>query len=77
MKTPVSEYGTQSRLQHWPHPLQNEPSTAPLHRVEPGAGTSHVPSVAPAAMLQMPPQQSPPRTHASPVWMQYEPPSAQ
>jgi hypothetical protein len=60
-----------------PHPLQNDPSTAPLQRVEPGAGTSQVPSVAPAAMLQIPPQQSPPRTHASPVWMQYEPPSAQ
>jgi hypothetical protein len=28
-------------------------------------------------MLQMPPQQSVPRTHASPVWMQYDPPSEQ
>lgn len=67
MKTPVSAYGTQSRLQQVPQPLQNEPSTAPLHRVAPGLGTLHVPSVAPAAMSQMPPQQSLPRTHASPV----------
>jgi hypothetical protein len=57
--------------------LHTVPSTAPLHRVAPGAGTSHVPKVALAALLQMPPQQSDPRTHASPVWMQYEAPSAQ
>src|SRR5262245_24201024 len=77
MNTPVSAYGAQRRLQHCPQPLQNVPSTAPLQRVPPGFGTSHVPSVAPAAMLQIPPQQSPPCTQASPVWMQYEPPSEQ
>jgi hypothetical protein len=77
MVTPVGPYGAHRRLQHVPQPLQNDPSTAPLQRVLPGAGTLHVPSVAPAAMLQIPPQQSPPCTHASPVWMQYDPPSAQ
>src|SRR5262249_9821338 len=77
MKTPVGAYGAQSLLQHVPHPLQNDPSTAPRHGVLPGAGTSQVPSVAPAAMLQMPPQQSTPRTQTSPVWMQYDPPSTQ
>jgi hypothetical protein len=57
--------------------LHTVPSTAPLHRVAPGAGTSQVPNVALGALVQMPPQQSAPRTHASPVWMQYEAPSAQ
>ena len=70
MKTPVRAYGRHRRLQHCPQPLQNDPSTDPLQRVDPGAGTPQVPSVAPAAIVQTPPQQSPPCTQASPVWMQ-------
>jgi hypothetical protein len=58
--------------------LHTVPSTAPLpHRVDPGAGTLQVPKVALGALVQMPPQQSVARAHASPVWMQYEEPSAQ
>jgi hypothetical protein len=77
MNTPVGPYGAHKRLQHVPQPLQYSPSTPPVQRVAPGFGALHVPSVAPAALVQMPPQQSLPRTHASPDWMQYDPPRAQ
>jgi hypothetical protein len=68
--TPVGPYGAQSRLQHPLQASQSVPSTPSLQFVAPAAGAEQMPSVAPCAMLQMPPQQSNEFAHVSPVWMQ-------
>jgi hypothetical protein len=73
----VGPYGAQRRLQQ---PLQSPhttPSTPSLQYVEPPGGAEQVPNVLPAAMLQMPPQQSPGLEHTSPGWMQNDDASAQ
>jgi hypothetical protein len=74
--TPVSAHGPQFRLQQLPQPLHSTPSCvqAPAPVV---ATSSQVPSVAPEAIAQEPPQQSLSRAQASPGWMQKEDPSAQ
>jgi hypothetical protein len=53
------------------------PSTPPLQKLAPVGGGPHVPTVAPAAMLQLPPQQSEAIEQTSPVWMQNDDPSEQ
>jgi hypothetical protein len=53
-------------------PLQVEPSTPPLQNDDPLGGTPQVPTLAPLAMLQLLEQQSEPRAHTSPCWMQNE-----
>jgi hypothetical protein len=55
--TPVGPYGAQRRLQQPLQASQTVPSTPSEQYVEP-LGVAQVPSVAPAAMLQIPPQQS-------------------
>jgi hypothetical protein len=72
--TPVSAHGPQLRLQQLPQPLQRTPSC--VHWPVPVVEISvQVPSVAPAAIEQKPPQQSRLREHTSPGWMQNEEPS--
>ncbi len=51
------------------------PST-PVQLAAADGGAAQVPTVAPLLMVHMPVQQSPPRAHKSPVWMQYEAPNA-
>jgi hypothetical protein len=46
-----------------------------VQKVAPEGGASHLPSLAPAAIVQLPVQQSPSRAHTSPGWIQYETPS--
>jgi hypothetical protein len=46
------------------------PSTPPLQKDAPAGGAPQVPSVAPAAIVQTPPQQSGPCEQVSPFWMQ-------
>jgi hypothetical protein len=73
--TPVSAQGPQFRLQQLPQPLQRTPSCVQLPTPE--VPTSmQVPSVAPEAFEQKPPQQSRSRAQTSPGWMQNEEPSA-
>jgi hypothetical protein len=56
-------------------PLQTLPAT--VHSVVPGAmGVLQVPSAAPPALVQTPPQHSAPLVQASPVAVQNEPPVA-
>lgn len=76
-ETPVVPYGAQTRLQQSLHPVQTVPSTPPLQRVLPGIGVSHFPSVAPAATLQTPPQQSRGFEHASPSCVHQDEPMSQ
>ena len=68
--TPDVPYGAQRRLQQSPHPLHTVPSTPPLQKDAPAGGAPQVPSVAPAAIVQTPPQQSGPCEQVSPFWMQ-------
>ena len=81
MLTPVGAYGSQERLQHGfelqaPAGEQTEPAVVQLPA--PGAAaTPHVPSVAPAALVQSPPQQSRSAEHASPFCTQNEEAAAQ
>jgi hypothetical protein len=81
-ETPVGPNGAQSRLQHAPPqpgrppsftmaPEQSVPSTA-VQFAPPPDGWLQVPSVAPVATVQMPPQQSSPVWHTSPFWPQNE-----
>jgi hypothetical protein len=70
--TPDVPYGAQSRLQQSPHPLHTVPSKPPLQKLAPAGGAPQVPSVAPAAIVQTPPQQSGPCEQVSPLWMQKE-----
>src|SRR5688572_5743921 len=82
MSTPLLPYGAQARLQHSPPHSGKPPSmkpcgvqTWPVTRqpVVPGASTtSHTPRVAPAALLQEPPQHSKFEMQASPVCVQNE-----
>jgi hypothetical protein len=65
--TPLLPKGAQSRLQQSLQLSQTVPSTPPLQYVDPVGGAPHVPSVAPAATLQVPPQQSAGLAQASPV----------
>ena len=51
-------------------PPQSWPSTTPQFAGPPGGLAPHVPSVAPAATVQVPVQQSEPVEHASPPWPQ-------
>jgi hypothetical protein len=53
-------------------PLHTVPSTPSLQYVGPDGGGAHFPTVAPAAIVQMPPQQSAAAEQASPVWTQKE-----
>jgi hypothetical protein len=76
MKIPVGPYGSQSRLQHPPQPLQSMPSTWPQLAGVAG-GAPQVPSVAPAALSQMRVQHSVSFVHASPGWVQYDAPARQ
>src|SRR5579859_4032785 len=79
---PVGPYGAQSRLQHDPphagmppSPVISVPHTVPStveQFDDPLAGCEQVPRIAPAAMLQMPPQQSVPSAHTSPFCPQYD-----
>jgi len=77
MSTPVAANGRQERLQQSPPQLGSVPpvkTAPPLHAspatVQPPAPEAvtvlHVPSVAPAAIAQLPPQQSSAVEHASP-----------
>ena len=68
--TPDVPYGAQRRLQQSPQPLHTVPSTPPLQNDAPAGGAPQVPSVAPAAIVQTPPQQSGPCAQVSPPWMQ-------
>ncbi len=80
--TPVGPKGAHSRLQQAPPQLGNPPSvaTVPLQSVPstavqfapPPDGWLHVPRDAPAATVQMPPQQSSPVAQTSPFWPQNE-----
>jgi hypothetical protein len=72
--TPVRAQGPQFRLQQLPHPLQSTPSCWQVPA--PVAMTSwQVPSEAPEAFEQKPPQQSRSRAQTSPGWMQNDAPS--
>ena len=64
--TPVAPYGAQRRLQQLLHSSQTVPSTPPLQNDGPAGGAPHVPTVAPAAILHTPPQQSFAREQMSP-----------
>jgi hypothetical protein len=66
---PVAAKGAQRRLQQPLQASHSVPSTPPLQYVAPDGGGPHLPTVAPAAMSQMPPQQSIELEHTSPVWM--------
>jgi hypothetical protein len=83
MKTWVWPYGAHDRLQQFPPHAGNPPSPTPpsatppqtspaiVHIVPPGdAGTEHVPSVMPLAIVQMPPQHSLFVLQTSPVCVQ-------
>jgi len=70
--TPDVPYGAQRRLQQSPHPLHTVPSKPPLQKLAPAGGAPQVPSVAPVAIVQTPPQQSGPCEQVSPFWMQNE-----
>lgn len=74
MFTPVRAHGPQFLLQHELHPLQSTPSWVQLP-VPLVVTVAQTPCVAPAALEQRPPQQSPSRTQMSPGWMQNEDPS--
>jgi hypothetical protein len=72
--------GTPPSFTEMPPSGVTPPHTAPATKqpVVPGAaGALHVPSVAPAALPQMPPQHSRSFEHASPFCMQNEPPAVQ
>jgi hypothetical protein len=72
--TPVCAHGPQFRLQQLPHPLQSTPSCWQVPA--PVVMTSwQVPTEAPEAFEQKPPQQSRSRAQTSPGWMQNEAPS--
>ncbi len=68
--TPVGPYGAHSLLQHLLQASQSVPSTPSLQNVGPDGGGPHFPIVAPAAIEQMPPQQSAGAEQASPVCTQ-------
>jgi hypothetical protein len=76
MLMPVAAYGSQERLQHGfvlhgPEGPQTVPAV--VHPPAPDAeATLHVPSDAPAAFVQSPPQQSRSAEQASPSWVQKE-----
>jgi hypothetical protein len=80
MKTPVVAYGRQDLLQHSPPHFGRSPSPvvgfgqtlpAGVQPPAPGASTRpQTPSVAPAALVQVPPQQSRSAAQASPFWTQ-------
>ena len=81
MKTPVGAYGAHKRLQQSRQPAppsfvpppHTVPSTPPLQLFRPRFGsTEHVPSEAPAAMLQIPVQQSVDFAQTSPACVQNE-----
>jgi hypothetical protein len=82
-KTPVGPQGAHARLQHPPPhagsplsptvdrvPGQSCPSTAPQFAGPEGAVAPQVPRVCPAAIVQVPVQQSDDEAHASPPWPQ-------
>jgi hypothetical protein len=83
--TPVGPHGAHERLQQLPPhegmPPSATPPTVPPQRTPSGiwqfagpvGGGPHVPSVAPAGTLQLPPQQSVPVWHVSPCWLQKDP----
>src|SRR6185437_13853607 len=83
MRTPVGPYGAQRRLQQAPPhagmppsprtapPAQSMPSVR-LQLAEPVASGAQVPFVAPAAMVQVPLQQSALSEQTSPVCVQNE-----
>lgn len=75
--TPESPWGTHRRLQQSLHAWHTVPSNPPWQNDAPAGGEPHVPRVASASMLQIPPQQSAATAHTSPVWMQNEDPSEQ
>ncbi len=70
--TPVLTYGAQRRLQQPLQSVHTVPSRPPLQKVAPAGGAPQVPSVAPDAMLQMPPQHCVPVVQTSLFWTQYE-----
>jgi hypothetical protein len=57
-----------------PQSEQTVPSTPPLQKLGPGGGAPQVPSVAPDALVQTPPQQSVASEQTSPFWMQNDDP---
>jgi len=65
--TPVGPYGAQRRLQQPLQASHTVPSTPSEQYVAPLGGFAHVPSVLPAGMVQIPPQQSFGFEQASPV----------
>jgi hypothetical protein len=74
---PLVPYGAHTRLQQSLQVLQTVPSTPPLQRVLPGWGVSQRPSVAPAATLQTPPQQSRGFEQTSPSCAHHDEPRSQ
>ena len=85
MNPPALPVGAHMREQHVPPQSGTPPVVVPQivpfgrHSVAPGAlaVSPHTPSAAPAALVQLPPQQSAFVAHASPVWTQNETPSEQ
>jgi hypothetical protein len=87
-RTPVGPHGAHARLQHGPPHAgrppastrttafaalsQSCPSTTPQLAGPPGGCAPQVPSVAPAAIVHVPVQQSDPPAHESPPWPQKE-----
>ena len=81
MLTPVGAYGSHERLQHGfvlhaPFGPQTDPAAVQLPAPDAPA-TPHVPSVAPAALVQRPPQQSRSPEQASPLCLQNDEAAAQ